>query len=178
MNGFRRLLYKLTFALLVGAGFACVKKPTYPNSPVISDARISFLREGNEQVLRLDFKYTDGDGNLGLSPGDTMAPFNRLLSNGQVNPNYYNIIVDFYTLNPFTLEYEFFDFQGFNYYGRFPLLADTDYKGPIEGRLRYDLKSINFFGGQRTDLKLRVYIRDRDLNQSNTIDSPSIIINQ
>ncbi len=169
------------FVVVLGISLAisaCVKRPNFPNAPAISDAKISFSSTGSEQVLKLDFKYTDGDGNLGLSPSDTMPPFNRLLGNGEVNLNYYNIVVDFYTRNQFTQEYDLFNFGGFNYYGRFPLLADNDYNGPIEGRLNYDMKSINFFGGERTDVKVRVYIRDRSLNQSNAIDSPAIIINE
>jgi len=178
MKKMKWFVWVIAAALAGLTAWSCIKKPSFPNTPQLKNARVSFSSGGAEQVLKLQVEYQDGDGNLGLSPADTMPPFNRLLSNGEVNPDYYNIVVDFYTRRPFSQQYELFDFGGFNYYGRFPLLADNDYSGPIEGTLTYDMKSINFFGGERTDLKLRVSIQDRNLNQSNVIETPSIIINQ
>lgn len=94
-----------------------------------------------------------------------------------VNKNHYNIDIDFMVKEP---SHPDADGDGFIVYnwrkewcqqdldGRFPIL--TDKEGPLEGQLRYAMATF----GYRSiftikTLKLRVKIRDRALNESNTI---------
>jgi len=99
------------------------------------------------------------------------------------NPGFNNIFVEYLVKQP-DGSYEEFDWVlirenecGISMDGRFPLLSDQDNERPIEGTLRYAMPSTGFstlfFGDS---LKLRVRIQDRDLNMSNTIETPDFTL--
>ena len=98
------------------------------------------------------------------------------------NPNFYTIFIDFLIKDAqgnfikFDPAYYFIypncSIAGFN--GRFPVLSkDPGKKSPLDGKIRYSLRSLNFEAifGIKT-LKLVVTIQDRALNRSNTIETP------
>ncbi|HMP99207.1 MAG TPA: hypothetical protein PKC24_05450, partial [Cyclobacteriaceae bacterium] len=94
----------------------------------------------------------------------------------ELNPDHYNIFVEYYTKNP-NGSFSLFDWRtelcGTTFDGRFPLLKDQDRASPLEGRLRYAMTSIGFRQlFSLSTLKLRITIQDRALNQSNTVESP------
>jgi len=104
----------------------------------------------------------------------------------EFNPNHYNIDVDFLIKAPTDPKA---DSEGFivfdwriasncssNFYGRFPVLSDK--KRALEGTLRYGMKSSGFqplLGGKT--IKLQITIRDKALNNSNTIRTPEFTLN-
>jgi hypothetical protein len=97
------------------------------------------------------------------------------------NPNYNNIFVAFLIQNQTTGVFEEFKWEeqfsypgcALNFDGRFPILAkDPTQKTPLEGTIRYAMKSVGFlalFGNKA--MKLRVTIQDRQLNKSNTAET-------
>ena len=99
----------------------------------------------------------------------------------QLNPNHYNIFVDFFVQNT-DGTFKEFDWQkeftypncGITFDGRFPRLSkDLTQKTPLDGTIHYSMKSTGFLilFSIKT-LKLRVRIQDRVLNKSNTIETP------
>jgi hypothetical protein len=97
----------------------------------------------------------------------------------EYNPNYYNIVVDFY-IDDGTNNFVKYDFaanfkypgcfiNGFN--GRVPILSsDLGKKSPLDGKLRYAMRSLAFdviLSNRR--FKLEITIQDRALNKSNTV---------
>jgi hypothetical protein len=88
------------------------------------------------------------------------------------NPNHYNIEVDFLVKNG--AGFDEFDWRANNlcttFDGRFPVLADND--NALDGTLKYNMESRGFkpFFGSKT-LKLRIQIKDRNLNLSNVIET-------
>ena len=101
----------------------------------------------------------------------------------ELNENHHNIFIDFLvkqndgTFVEFDWTKEFsYPNCGISFDGRFPILAkngDLSQKNPVEGTLRYSLKSTGFklLFSIKT-LKLRVQIQDRLLNKSNVIETP------
>jgi hypothetical protein len=98
----------------------------------------------------------------------------------ELNPNHFNIFVQFFvkqndgTFKEFNWLTEFkFPNCGIAFHGRFPVLSkNLERKIPLEGTLRYGLASTGFkvlFGAKT--LKLRVWIQDRALNVSNTVET-------
>jgi hypothetical protein len=96
----------------------------------------------------------------------------------EYNPNYYNILVDFYVNNG--TKFEKFDpatyfkypncsIEGFS--GRFPVLSkDPNKSSPLDGVINYSMKSSVFdllFSSKQ--LKLKIAIQDRALHKSDTI---------
>ena len=99
----------------------------------------------------------------------------------QLNPNHYNIFVDFFvqktdgTFKEFDWQKEFtYPNCGITFDGRFPRLSkDLTQKTPLDGTIHYSMESTGFLilFSIKT-LKLRVRIQDRVLNKSNTIETP------
>ncbi|MBL7874214.1 MAG: hypothetical protein JNL53_01025 [Cyclobacteriaceae bacterium] len=102
----------------------------------------------------------------------------------ELNPDHYNIEVDFLVKNPDGTFTEFDWTKEFNYPncgtsfdGRFPILYKEEPGTPLEGNLRYSMGSIGFKAlfSVKT-LKLRVQIKDRALNKSNEIFTPEFTL--
>ncbi len=91
------------------------------------------------------------------------------------NPNHNNIEVDFLIKDP-TAPGGFREFDWYEEYcttfdGRFTILSDGN--NSVDGSLRYSMQSTGFvLNFSIQTLKLRVKIRDRDLNESNVIETP------
>ncbi|MBL7871643.1 MAG: hypothetical protein JNM78_08540 [Cyclobacteriaceae bacterium] len=97
----------------------------------------------------------------------------------ELNPNYYNITIDFLVKNfdgsftEFDLTKEFnYPFCGGTFDGRFPILFKDKPGTPLEGTIRYSMGSPAFkaFFSIKT-LKLRIQIKDRALNKSSFIET-------
>ena len=96
----------------------------------------------------------------------------------ELNPDHYNIFVDF-LVKQNDGSFEEFDWRTefcTTYDGRFPILAknsDLSLNNSIEGTLRYAMLSTGFkLQFSIKTLKLRIQIQDRLLNKSNIIETP------
>jgi hypothetical protein len=103
----------------------------------------------------------------------------------QLNSNHYNIYVHYFIKNN-DGSFREFDWQkefvypncGIPFDGRFPILSkDLSQKNPLDGKIRYGMASTGFLilFSIKT-LKLKVTIQDRDLNKSNTIETPEFTL--
>jgi hypothetical protein len=101
-----------------------------------------------------------------------------------VQPNEFhnNIYVTFFVKK--NGEYTEFDFLelskpqcNLGYDGRYPRLNDPNRDRPLEGKLKYKMKSAawELFFRQDT-LKLDVFIYDRELNKSNMVSTPDFVL--
>lgn len=235
--------FGVLLTLALGA-VSCLDPPEYPLTPEIEFENIVFkdVADSSEpDSLLLFLKFRDGDGNLGLEPGenkcylagndticfnekfyfisvinstrlnykvkrtnpdyDTLPDYEKpfdclnweIERNAQgeptdtiyfqLNPNHYNIFVDFLEKQPDGSFTEFDWRKEFctTFDGRFPILAkdkDLSVAGPIEGTLRYAMLSTGFkFQFSLKTVKLRVQIQDRLLNKSNIIETPEFQFN-
>jgi len=102
----------------------------------------------------------------------------------QLNPNYYNITVDFLIKNFDGTYSEFdwtkeFDFPGCGgtFDGRFPILFKDKSGSPLEGTIKYGMGSTGFKAlFSNKPLKLRIQIKDRALNKSQLIETPDFTL--
>ncbi len=103
----------------------------------------------------------------------------------ELNPDHYNITVDFLVKNPSTLIFEEFDWTkefaypncGPTFDGRFPILFKDNAGSPLEGELKYIMQSTGFkLAFSIKTLKLRIQIKDRALNLSNVIETPEFTL--
>lgn len=103
----------------------------------------------------------------------------------ELNPNHYNIYVDFLVKNSdgsftqfdWTKEFTYPN-CGITFDGRFPILSkDLSRKSPLDGTIRYGMSSTGFLilFSIKT-LKLRITIQDRHFNKSNTIETPEFTL--
>ncbi|HAH59642.1 MAG TPA: hypothetical protein DCL86_15980 [Bacteroidales bacterium] len=172
----RTLKWSITFTLLVLLVYACKKYEEYPPEPTIEFLDFTLLpdAQGIDQRGVLRFGFTDGDGNIGLTRNDTVAPFDYNLfiryfekQNGSfeevflVTPRY---------IDDTTLVY---DTASFN--GRIPPLMPAGKNKAISGEIQ-DTIFVNNPLSDFDTIKFELYIRDRDLNNSNIISTPPIVI--
>ena len=101
----------------------------------------------------------------------------------QRNEFHNNIYVTFFKKK--NGEYVEFDFlylfepqcNTISYDGRYPVLNESNRDRPLEGLLKYTMKSAAWELVFRQDtLKLDIYIYDRALNKSNTISTPDFVL--
>lgn len=167
--------------LLLGVSInqSCRKFETFPIEPVITFKE--FLVEINPQTNIsergiLKFTYTDGDGDLGLDPHDTLPPFHRSGS------YYYNMIIKYYekqhgkfveipllSWNPDSLYYDTITFNA-----RIPNLTPESGNMAIRGEVQDTLFIYNPLSDFDT-IKFSVFIYDRALHKSNEIETDPII---
>jgi len=157
----------LTFASLA----ACIEKPVYPSQPVI--AYKDFLRYGadpsNPDSVELVVSFTDNEGDIGLEQADTMGNF-----------KYGNIWMVYYYDSANTGIWAAFDsslttpqFDTFKVAYRIPpVLPEGDPAEPMKG-LIYVKQSP--FIKVHDKIRYDVYVYDKTLQKSNTIQTPEIL---
>ena len=102
----------------------------------------------------------------------------------EINQNSFNIEVDFFLKRDgayleFDWRREFGPFSCITFDGRYPPLNTAEFERPLAGSLSYSMISSGFlplFGNDT--LQLRIQIKDRALNISNTVESPDFIVGQ
>ena len=60
---------------------ACNKVPLYPDEPILTDGSFELLKNsiGQDTAVLIKFKFTDGDGDLGLTAADTIQHYDKNL---------------------------------------------------------------------------------------------------
>ncbi len=148
--------------------FSCKKPEQYPVIPYIEYTdftKISNNRGVDEKGI-LKFSFTDGDGDIGLAPSDTLSPFNP------GSQFYYNLFITYYEKQhgiyvavnlPMTNN------------SRIPVITPTGQNKSIKGFVEIEL----FINNPSTTFDTIAYdvtIADRAFNLSNTIRTPDIIV--
>jgi len=144
----------------------CLKVESFPDEPVV--AFQSFVIENN--MATLNFSFTDGDGNFGLTQEDNSTPpFNT-------EEYEHNLILEYFEKvngewqrfgNDFPLTSPFYIPLGFR--ARVEYLIPEGTNKTQQGEISYDLGSAYFNPASDHDsVRFSFYILDRDLNQSNT----------
>ena len=155
---------------LCGLLATCQRPPELSVVPKISFNKFQYLEGGvNVDTIRLTINFEDGNGDLGLKQTDTTAPFNEFLSGQIPNPNYYNILVDYFEQNLNTGKFDSL-LSPLTYRGRFkPIYLDGQLGQPLTGTISYDIQ-VNNFPDDR-DILFKIAIKDRALHSSNRVET-------
>lgn len=170
MRTFRTLL----FATVILMAWGCVDMPKYDLTPAIKfvgidkyDANDSL---GNQITnVRITLSFEDGDGDLGESLKDNAAREDYLKENGGWG-NYQTQVLKLEKDKWVNYDLPLLSFLVF------PVLKTDGTRGPIRGKLDYDISFPNSRQGKLTPLKFLVKIRDRELRESNIIETDSISV--
>ncbi|MDP2723521.1 MAG: hypothetical protein Q8O72_12255 [Bacteroidales bacterium] len=172
---------KILFLLLMGLVVinACRKFEKFPDVPAITYQEFIMLMNTSTGITErgvMVFKYTDGDGDLGLSTNDTLFPYDRN------SKYYYNLIIKYFEkqygtfvevpLLSWNADSARFDTLTFN--SRFPVLTPETGNQAIKGTFQDTLFIYNPISDFDT-IKFEAYIYDRALNQSNSISTGEIV---
>lgn len=165
-----KIYTKITFFLLISmvTGLtSCIKEEQYPIIPHIEFGGFATAKDitGKDSLGAISISYTDGDGNIGLFAWDT------------VEPKKYNFYLKFMELvNNELVEVKPVD-STLTFNGRIPLLTPVGRNKNIKGDITMYLEL--YFARQilKSDtIAFEIYIRDRDLNNSNVIETPLFLI--
>jgi len=158
------------FSAILAALFLMVSceeiDPEYPDTPEIDyqgfELYISVDQLGNKNLVgKLSFRFTDGDGNVGLYP---VAD-----STGRYLPDTlkYNFFLQLYDLKKNTYEKVSWEDGGMPKY-RIPYLDNQPLSGTIDLEISYPVIVYD-------TIFYTFYIMDRDFNRSNT-DTTDVIV--
>jgi hypothetical protein len=146
---------------------SCRKFEEFPPEPEIAfaDFKVVLTSTGGFTGKgRLYISYRDGDGDIGLEQGDTLAPFNP---GGDF---YYNLIIRFSERR----NGQMVELPGLNFSARIPPLIPKNQKRSIKGIIEYELDVYNPNSSYDT-IQYHIRLADRALNLSNEVASPLII---
>jgi len=149
--------------------YSCIEQREYPIEPAITFKSFATMKSvaGHDSIGLLTIEFTDGDGDVGLAQSDTLPPYNP----GSVY--YYNFFITF-------SQKIGNDFQEIStpYNSRIPDVnpehIDKDLIGDIT--IEIDLNILSLVLTSET-IRMKAYMVDRALNESNTIESPAFELN-
>lgn len=140
-----------------------------PKIEFVSLTKVKNVEE-KDSVLQLTIYFEDGDGDIGLSETDTIAPFNF------GSPYFHNLPIN-YLVKSGNEFIELIDPISNEPYGnqhqRIPVLTPTSKEKGITGNLTINLTA-NPAQTNPEELKFEVKLLDRTLNISNTITTPTV----
>ena len=156
----------ILFILVVVGLSSCLKREDFPNRPDLEFIGIIAAVQPADSLGAIRFSFTDGDGDLGLNPGDTMNEF------APDQPYFYNLFIRYFDKqNGQYVEYippsPFFN-------ARFKRLSSEAGSGALEGQMDYGFASRP--GSPFDTIRYEIYIVDRSLQHSDTIVTPDIIL--
>jgi hypothetical protein len=165
MNRFRR--YILTIVILLSGVYGCVKQENYPDVPEIMFLGFTKVFDTGQYAVSgiLSISFTDGNGDIGLNPRDTVPPYDA------AGPYYYNYVITYFEKQQGVFKQIDLD-PPFSV--RIPVL-NREFPGkPIKGTITdtLDLNTHPLFD----TIKFEAFIYDRSLNKSNVISTPEIIL--
>lgn len=156
----KRHLHKLLLALSGILLFACVKKNSYSTTPEIEFK--DFLPYVGDSA-DLQIKFTDGNGDIGVSQGDTTQ----------------TLFVTYYYKDTVTLKYTAYYSAFLNDTLRTGYIVnapDNSYKGkPISGEVNARLQQYRH-SKKIKHIKYVIYLLDKAGNKSNVVTTPEITV--
>lgn len=146
---------------------SCMKKEEYPDTPQIAFEGFTLVFDTGKVARQgfLTISFRDGDGDIGLTAGDTNFPYNR---NGDY---YYNYVIRYYEKQQGTFVLVPLDPP---YSARIPFLIPGAYGRAIKGII-VDTLPLNPQPVYDT-IKLVFFIYDRALHKSNSDSTPPLIL--
>ncbi len=162
---------------------ACITKPDFAFEPAIGFESIrvqSFFDLNGFSVVDSAFitiSYRDGNGDIGLTPSDTLPPYQRFEEDGTTENRFffnYHCSIERKingSYQPFPLP------NDANLNGRISPLTDLGQSNPVEGTITYNLGVEPSIFNFNDTIRFKIFIIDRALNISNTIETDSIIVN-
>lgn len=163
---------KLLISFLVLAGIllfdGCIKREEFPLEPRIQFVSLTKVKNtlGHDDKGILTLSFTDGDGDLGLLPEDTIPPYEP------TGDYYYNLFITY--LEKVNGKFDTVPLP-FTNNARIPLLNPSLEDKPIKGDISIEVFINNPLSTNDT-IAFDIYIVDRALHKSNIIRTPDIPI--
>lgn len=163
---FTRFFLPGIFVLLLGS---CFKSEEYPIEPIISEPLFTNLTDS----AILSFHFTDGNGDIGLDDSETDAPFDS------ESYYYYNLYIGYYEKDDVNGWQPGLDLAGDSIFFKYRI-ERIEIKGKqrgMKGTMEVVMNDFqNPFSDQNDTIKFSIKLIDRDLNESNLLETPEIVL--
>ena len=147
----------------------CFKSEEFPVEPIISEP--NFVDYGDSAVL--SFRFTDGDGDLGLAETELAPPYDTS------SYYYYNIYLDYFEKDDTEGWQRGLDLAGDSISFKYRI-KPIDIKGKprsMKGTIDVTMYTFNNpFSDQSDTIKYTIKLIDRALHESNVIETDVIIV--
>lgn len=147
---------------------SCLKRNDFPAEPQIE--YLDFVKytntQGKDSLGILKFKFTDGDGDIGLDQGDTFPPYDIS------SIYYYNCYVKYFEKQNGVFVEVVLPLPNNS---RIPNITPEGQNKTLEGEIEVGLY-INNPSSTFDTIKFEAYIYDRAQHKSNTIETPEIVV--
>jgi hypothetical protein len=166
-NKIRNITLAVMAIVAIAGLHSCIKKESFPDTPEIELASFVNVYDTGAYAAKgiLTINFKDGDGDIGLNPGDTLPPYDK---EGNF---YYNFVIDYF-------EKQYGQFVKLDleppFSARIPVLIPYNPGKAIKGFIS-DTLTMNRHPVFDT-IKLEVYIYDRALHKSNVVSTSEIIL--
>ncbi len=154
--------------LLIGIVSSCLKPETFPLEPIIKFDSFVAMSDSGEIAI----SFTDGDGDVGLTRGDTTGEFSSSKT------FHHNLFIEYYEKDDNLGWKRGKDLAGndITFLYRVPYLTPNGNNKALKGVIKVVLEPSYFnpLSSQSDTIKYKIRLADRDLNLSNTIESPVI----
>lgn len=145
----------------------CLPEPNFPDEPLIEFQSFDLSGSGGRELV---IGFSDGDGNVGLAQGDTLAPFCATCEHHQNLKCEYqewrdSVWVEI-PLNPEAGQIPF--------YYRVPPVAPTGQNPAQHGTINIAMNSWHL-NSPYDSMRFRITLYDRDLNPSNEVFTPATL---
>lgn len=170
-----RLASAILFILIYCAGCKTEIGP-FSTTPNLIYQGVQLLQgpDGKDSIIQIKLNFTDGDGDIGLGQYDTMPPYNF------GSPYFYNSYVTLKHQVDGKMEYliDPVNNDTVNFNSRIPIITPSGDNKNIDGEITLTV-SANFPVTEKPDsIQLSIYIYDRALHKSNTINTPVFKLNR
>ena len=161
-----RIIQRSLFYLAIGLGVtACFKPDDFPDEPEIS---FENFEKAENNTAYLTVSFTDGDGNIGLEKGDTTGKFSP------DSRYHHNLFLEYYEKKNGDWVKRDLDPP---FYYRIPPLEPEGRSKALEGDIRVHIKPTYYDPTSPHDtIKFSAQLADRDLNESNIVETDPIIV--
>ena len=153
-----------TFALLS----SCLKPETFPVEPYIEFSSFTAMQDSGEIAIT----FTDGDGDIGLAAGDTTGSFKP----GKLY--HHNLFIEYYEKDDVAGWVRGKDLSGedIEFLYRVPNLTPNGNNKALKGTIKVVIEPSYFnpISPESDTIKYIIKLVDRDLNESNIVESPVI----
>jgi len=147
---------------------SCFKNQVFPVEPEIFEPEVTIMGDS----AQVTFGFTDGDGDIGLSDGDTLPPYDTS------SKYHYNLIIEYFEKDDVLGWQPGLDLSGdtvFFEYRLHPIIVKGNSRG-IKGTMDVMMADFyNPFSDQSDTIRYRIQLIDYALNESNLLDTDPVI---
>jgi hypothetical protein len=188
----KKTAFILCLACLIAVEFSCRKPKTYPEEPIINFKDFSTIKnsQGLDASGKISISFTDGDGDIGLNDGDTLAPydscsiyqFNYYIKIFEKKNGVFKQFIFIKNFNPCVFQDlyhicspDFSTMLDSTYNARLKNITPETKSKALSGDIDLDLPFLIPCVTHDT-VKFTIYIYDRALHKSNEVESPEYVI--